>query len=328
MNSASHQPSRRDAIRMGVSAGIGLALGRPSFAAQLEQALQQLQLPVITRAIPASSERIPIVGLSTNQFDVNTPKQIAPLCAVLRKFSELNGKVVDTARQYGRAEEVIGECVKEIGSRDKLFIATRFSVTAPSRGRGRGNAAPPDPKAGLDQAFTRLKTDRIDLLMVHNLSGTDVLLPLIREHRQAGRVRYVGVSATSDNQYDALMQLMRNEPLDFIQVDYAINNRSAAKSVLPLAQEKKIGVLLSQPLGRTSALARVRGRPLPDWAREMDATTWTQIFLKYVVSHPAATVAVPATARVEQLIEYNGAARGRLPDEVMRRTIEQYYDAL
>jgi len=332
MKSETLRLSRRDAIRVGVSAGLGITLGRFPLAAELTDLLQQMQLPQITRAIPATGERLPLVGISTSQYDAGTPKLVAPLCAALRKFSESEGKVLDTARHYGRSEEVVGQCLKDIGSRNQLFLSTRVSLPRPLAARsGRGAAAakaaskPVDPAELIEQAFTRLQVDRLDLLLVQNLEGAAELLPLFQRLKETGRVRYIGVGTSNDSQYPALMDIMRSHTLDFIQVDYAINNRKPAQAVLPLALEKKIAVLATAPLGRTSALQRVRGRPLPDWARTIDCTTWNQIFLKYVVSHPAVVAAVPAANRAEQVVEYNNAARGRLPDERVRETIELNY---
>lgn len=325
MRDRNHHPTRRDAIRAGIAAGLGLTFGRLPLAAQLEQ-LRQEQ-PLITKAIPKTGELLPVVGIGTNQYGVSTAEERAPLCATLRRLSELGGKVVDTARGYGRSEEVIGECVQEIGNREQLFMATKYSVG------GRGDAPLPDAataKQGLEQAFTRLRTDTIDLMMVHNLGGTELLLPLMYELKQAGRFRYVGISTSSDRQYEPLMEFMRTEPLDFIEVDYSVGNRNAEQSILPLAQEKGIAVLVNVPFGgrRATVLQEVSGRELPAFAAEAGATSWAQLFLKYVVSHPAVTAVIPGTRKVEHLVDNHAAARGVLPDAALRRRIEEYYDAL
>ena len=323
MNDSSQHPSRRDAIRLGLAAGVGLTIGRLPLSAQQAGLLEyQAQLPLITKAIPSSNERIPVVGIGTNRFATTPPETVRVLCDVLRKLSEVGGKVVDTARGYRTSEEVIGSCIKEIGNRDKLFVATKFSIG------GRGGDA--DPKAGLDLAFSRLQMDKIDLMMVHNLGGTEALLPLIREHKQAGKMRYVGVSTSSDNSYDALIALMEKEKLDFIEVDYSLGNRNAAERVLPLARDKGTAVLINVPFdGRGGGLIqRVAGKPLPDFAKEFDAATWPQLLLKYVVSHPAVTAAIPGTTKVEHVVDNNGATRGRLPDEAMRKRIEQHFDSM
>jgi aryl-alcohol dehydrogenase-like predicted oxidoreductase len=320
--------SRRDAIRAGVAAGLGLTFTRLPASAQLERWHALAQLPLITKPIPKTGEALPVVGIGTNQFGVNTPEEAAPLCDVLRKLPELGLKVVDTARGYGRSEEVIGQCVKEIGNRDQLFIATKFSLG----GRGASPTPPTaaEAKSGLEQAFTRLQMDKVDLMMVHNLGGTDTLIPLMQELKQAGRFRYLGISTSSDNQYLALEAAMNNLPLDFIEVDYSIGNRNAEEKILPLAQEKGIAVLVNVPFGgrRATVLQEMQGQQLPDFAKEIEATSFAQLFLKYIVSHPAVTTAIPGTRRVAHLEDNAQAARGQLPDAALRRRIEQFYDAV
>lgn len=327
MRGSSRQPTRRQAIRMGLLAGAGLAVGRLPLNAHLERAAEQAQLPLITKPIPSTGELIPVVGIGTNEYGVDTPEEIARLCDVLHKLSELEGKVVDSARIYGRSEEVIGECVKEIGNRDELFIVTKFNLRGGRGGEQAGTT--PDPKVGLELAFERLQMDMIDAMLVHNLAGTETLLPLMREMKQAGRFRYIGVSTSSDNAYDRLIELMQSEQLDFIQVDYSVGNRTSADRVLPLAAELGLAVMINVPFGgrQATVLQEVGDRPLPDFAADVDCTSWAQLFLKYVVSHPAVTVVIPGTTRVEHAIDNNGAARGRLPDEAMRSRIEEAYDA-
>lgn len=316
--------SRRDALRYGMLAGASLAVGgrSPLNAAALQRALQQSQLPLITRPVPSTGEQVPVVGTGTNRYGTTDPERIAQLTEVLKTIADLGGKVVDTARGYGTSEEVIGEALRRNGARDRLFIATKYSLG--------GQASAADARPGLELAFTRLGIDTIDLMMVHNLNGTDQLLPVMRELKEAGRFRYLGVSTSSDSAYGRLEDLMRREPLDFIQVDYSIGNRTAAERILPLARERGMAVMLNVPFGGRggTVLQEVANRPVPDWASEFDATTWPQVFLKYLVSHPAVTVAIPGTTQVAHAIDNHGAARGRLPDAAMRRRIEQYYDAL
>jgi aryl-alcohol dehydrogenase-like predicted oxidoreductase len=314
---------------MGVAAGAAIALGRmPAHAHRLETLLAQTQLPLITKPIPSSGERIPVVGVGTRSYSPSNEEERARMCNVVRTLAEHGCKVIDTARGYGRSEETLGQCIKELGNRDQLFLATKFSVGGGRGRRGGQEAAPQDPRAGLEMAFTRLQTDRVDLMMVWNLGGTDVLLPVMRELKQAGRFRYIGVSTSSDNQYDALAQLMRNETLDFIQIDFAIDNRLAAQTVLPLAAERGIAVMVNLPFGRERAFQRVEGRPLPDWAAEIEVKTWPQYLLKYVVSHPAVTVAIPGTTNPVHMADNAGAARGQLPDAAMRQRMEAYYDSI
>jgi aryl-alcohol dehydrogenase-like predicted oxidoreductase len=316
--------SRRDALRLGIAAGVGVAIGRSPLHAQ-RNAAASTQLALFTKPIPSSGERIPVIGVGTRSYSPGSPEENARMCSVLRTLSDRGGKVVDTARGYGRSEETIGQCLKEIGNREKLFIATKFSMGGGRGGRGGATA---DPKAGLEQAFTRLQTDRIDLMMVHNLGGTEPLLPVMKELKQAGRFRYIGVSTSSDDQYEPMMALLRQERLDFIQVDYSINNRSAEQGVLPLAAERGTAVLVNLPLGRTRVFDLVQGKSLPDFAAEIDCTTWAQFFLKYVVSHPAVTCAIPGTTNPEHMADNLGATHGRMPDAAMRRRMEEFVTSL
>lgn len=311
-------PSRRDVIRTGVLAGVGLAIGRlPSTAAP------QTSAPLITKPIPSTGERLPVVGLGTNAYGrAQTPEELAPLREVLKRLPELGGKVVDTAPSYGRSEEVIGQLVAEIGNRPQLFLATK--VTAPGGEAAKGVAM-------MEESFRRLRTDRIDLMQVHNLNGVDVLVPILREWKQAGRIRYIGITTSSDQQYPQMIEYMKKYDLDFIQVDYSVGNRGAGDQILPLARDRGMAVLLNVPFGGRGGrnlLRAVADRPLPEWAKEFDATSWAQFLLKYAVSHPAVTCAIPGTTQVAHLEDNLRAARGRLPDEAMRRKIEEFWDSL
>jgi aryl-alcohol dehydrogenase-like predicted oxidoreductase len=182
--------------------------------------------------------------------------------------------------------------------------------------------------AQMEESLKRLRTDHIDLMQVWNLSSPDVLLPLIDEWKAAKRIRYSGVTTSNRGQYDQLETLMKKYKLDFIQVDLSIDNRASQDRLLPLAAERGMAVLVNLPFGRSRVFERVRGKPLPDWARDLDATSWPQLFLKYIVGHPAVTTVIPGTEKVEYLIDNLGAARGRLPDAAARKRIEAYYDAL
>jgi len=315
--------SRREALAAGVAAGAGLALALDPLARLSALLAQQgaQQGPLIQRAIPSSGEQIPVIGIGTaRRYDVaSTAEERTPLRDVLRRFPELGGKLVDTAPAYGNAEMVVGDLVQEIGNRPQLFLATKVSV------RGAGDAQ--SGVRQMEESMRRLHTDRIDLMQVHNLGGTAQLLPVLREWKQAGRIRYLGVTTSSERQYPALEQLMRAERLDFVQVNYSIESREAADRILPLAAERGMGVLVNLPFGRTSVFQKVGGKPLPGWAAEIDCASWAQLFLKYIVSHPSVTCAIPGTAKVEYLVDNVAAARGRLPDAAMRKRIEAFFDA-
>jgi aryl-alcohol dehydrogenase-like predicted oxidoreductase len=311
--------SRREVLKTGAAGVVGAAFARSlPIDAQGQQAL-----PPITKAIPSTGERLPVIGLGTNAYSANTPEQMAPLRDVLQRMPQLGGKLVDTARVYGRAEAVIGEIVQGLGNRNDFFIATKTPIG--------GDFS--NPQAVVDASFTALRVDVIDLMQIHQMAGVAALMPVFEKMKAAKRIRYIGMSTSSDNQYGALIEAMRTYPLDFIQVDYSIENRNAAEAVLPLALERKIGVLINVPFGgrgqgAASTFARVKGRPLPDWAAEFDAASWAQVFLKYIVSHPAITATIPGTTQVRNLEDNQGAGRGRLPDAAMRRRIEEFWDSL
>jgi len=314
-----HSFSRRDAVKTGAAAAVGLALGRTlPLGAQAGQTLKP-----ITKPIPSTGEQLPVIGLGTNAYSATTPEQMAPLREVLERMPQIGGKLIDTARVYGRSEAVIGELVEGLGNRDSFFIATKTPIG--------GDFS--NPEAVFEVSFKALRTTRLDLIQIHNMAGLAAMMPLFEKAKAAKRVRYIGMSTSEDGQYDAMMAAMKTYPLDFIQVDYSLANRNAAEAILNLAQERKIAVLVNTPFGgrgrgAAGTFARVSGRPLPDFAAEFDATTWAQVFLKYIVSHPAVTAAIPGTTQRRNLEDNQGAGRGRLPDAAMRRRIEQYWDTL
>jgi aryl-alcohol dehydrogenase-like predicted oxidoreductase len=310
-------PTRREALKVGLLAGAGLAVGRLPVAAQSERFSQ---LPLITRPIPSTREPLPVVGLGTNRFGVNTPEEMAPLREVLRQMPGLGGEVIDTAPGYDGSETVLGDLMAELGNRDQFFIATK--VAAPGG----------DTQEGIRQmenSFEVLKTDTIDLMQVHSLNGADAILPVMKEWKQEGRIRYIGVTTSSTRLHAALMEIMRREPLDFIQVNYSIGARDAAESVLPLAQDRGMAVLLNLPFGgrRASVFRTLAEKQLPEWAAEFDCSSWAQFCLKYLISHPAVTCPIPGTTEADHLADNLGAARGRLPDAAMRRRMEELFDS-
>jgi aryl-alcohol dehydrogenase-like predicted oxidoreductase len=235
---------------------------------------------------------------------------------------QLGGKVVDTAPAYGMSEAVIGDLVSQLGNRQQLFLATKVTVRNGDVAAG---------KAMLEESFRRLRTEQLDLVQVHSLQGTDQIMPVLLEMKAAKRIRYIGVTTSNDAQHGELMQAMRNHRLDFIQVNYSLGDRESAAAVLPLAQERGMAVLLNIPFGGrrgSSLFARAGERPLPPWAAELGITSWAQFFLKYAVSHPAVTCAIPGMTKVNHLEDNLAAARGTLPDAATRNKMEQYWDSL
>jgi aryl-alcohol dehydrogenase-like predicted oxidoreductase len=308
--------SRRLVLKAGVAAGVGQIATRVLLAAAAEA------LPLIKRQIPSSKEMLPAVGLGTNNFDVDESAEIAARKEVLQGMSDLGASVVDTAPLYGRSEAVIGSILGGLNNRDKFFLATKVM----SRD-GTGT----DGKASIEESFRRLRTDRIDLLQVHNLAGIEQMIPIMQDLKRAQRIRYYGITTSNPAQHARMIEFMRRYPLDFIQVDYSIDRREVASSVLPLAQERQIAVLVNSPLGgrrgAASIFGRVANRPLPEWATEIDAQSWAQVLLKYVVSHPAVTCVLSGTTQRKHLDDNLRAARGRLPDVALRERMEKYWDS-
>ena len=280
---------------------------------------------LITLAIPSTGEELPLVGLgSSATFSrVARSEDVSALREVLSTMVELGGTVFDTAPGYGASEEVAGDLARELGITDRIFWATKVNVA-----RRGASADPAAARAQIDASFEKLHTPVIDLIQVHNLGDVATQLPILKDVKEAGRVRYIGVTTTSEGQYGQLESIMRNEPIDFIGIDYAIDNREVERTILPLAQERRIGVLVYAPFGRTRLWSRVGDRTVPDWAADFDATSWAQFFLKFVGSHPAVTVITPATSQARHMRDNLGAAMGRLPDEATRQRMIALVDAL
>ncbi len=271
-------------------------------------------VPLLRKRIPSSGEEIPVIGLGTaRRYERPGPG----LRETLQRFGVLGGSVVDTAPVYGQAETVVGDLLEDLKLRPRLFLATKVSIS----GREAGVCQ-------IEQSFQRLRTQKIDLIAVHNLRDTQIHLATLRELKRQARIRYVGITTSSDRQYADFEQTMRRETLDFIQVDYALDNRGAGERILPLAAERGMAVMVNLPFGRGRLFDAVRGKALPAWAAEFDCASWPQFFLKYIVSHPAVTCAVPGMARPEYAEDNLGAARGRLPDAALRRRMESFIDAI
>jgi len=307
------QISRRHFLK--TTAGIGAAMLLPQNLATAQSEL------LLQKKIPSSGEMIPIIGLGTARRyeEVKTEAEKIPLRETILKFKEVGLKVIDSSPSYGTAEAVVGEIVDGLKIRDSLFLATKVSLREIGREQG---------IAQIEQSFKKLRTNKIDLIAVHNLRDTQVQLRTLREMKQAGRIRYVGITTSFDNQYGEFERTMKNETLDFIQVDYALDNRDAGERIIPLAADRGIAVMINLPFGRGRLFNAVQGKKLPQWASEFDCASWAQFFLKYIVSHPAITCAVPGMAKAEYVTDNVGAARGRLPDAAMRRHMEQFIHAI
>jgi aryl-alcohol dehydrogenase-like predicted oxidoreductase len=297
----------------------GGALAVSSFARLFDQE------KMLTKPIPSSGEQLPVIGLGSSATFAETAQagDVAELREVMMMLVEHGGKIFDTSPDYGASEAVAGRIASEALIANKIFWATKVNV-APENGRANRAAA----RAQIDRSFRRLRKRRIDLIQVHNLGDVPTQLGLLKELKAQGRVRYIGVTSTLSKQYDDLVKIMKSEPLDFIGVNYAVDDRAVENIILPLAQDREIAVLAYSPFGRTRLFHRVGGRPLPDWAAEFDAKTWAQFFLKFVVSHPSILAATPATSQAKNMLDNIGAGLGKMPDEATRKRMAAFVDAL
>jgi aryl-alcohol dehydrogenase-like predicted oxidoreductase len=281
---------------------------------------------LIKRTIPKTGEELPIVGLGSSATfrTIAQSDDVTALREVLRALFENGGSVFDTAPGYGASEEVAGRLVQELHATDKVFWATKLNV-AP---RGGGSADPKAAWAQIERSFEYIGKNPIDLIQVHNLGDVPTQMGILKELKEEGRLRYIGVTYTGENRYADLARVMREEPVDFIGVDYAVDNRTAAEMILPLAEERGIGVLAYLPFGRSRLWSRVSGQELPDWAAEMGAESWAQFFIKYAAANPAVTTVTPATSKASHMLDNLGAAMGELPDAALQKRMADFVDAL
>lgn len=305
--------TRRESLQL--SAAALLALNSRTLLASSTSEL-------ITRVVPSSGTQLPVIGLgSSASFSaVARSEDVDALREVMRAMSEHGATVLDTAPSYGASEEVAGRLAGELGLTDRMFWATKLNVA----GRDGSGADPAAARAQIETSFARAGKAVIDLIQVHNVADVPVQLSLLKELREEGRIRHLGITNTRSNLYDELERLMRTERLDFIGVDYAIDNLKMAERILPLALDRGIGVLVYAPFGRTRLWDKVRGKALPDWADEFGANSWAQFLLKFVIAHPAVTVATPATSKARHMIDNLGAAHGSLPDMAMQQRMVKH----
>lgn len=319
--------NRRDVLQAGALGAFCLAHGGGGWAAQAAAGLP------ITKAIPSSGELLPVVGIGTNAF--NTANQ-QTLDAVLARFVEDGSTLIDTAAGYGESEETIGTALAKLKLRNKVFLATKLvgaaspapvGMAPPGGGLSGATGSLLSGGDSFERSLRRLQTDHIDLMQVHNLNGADALVPQLLEWKKAGKIRYLGITTSNDRQHEQMAALMRRYPLDFVQVNYSLGLRNAEQVVFPVAIERKIAVIANVPLGGRGAslLARTRDRLLPPWAADFDASSWPQLLLKYVVSHPAVTATITGMTKPEHVDDNTQAARGKLPDAAQRRRLEELW---
>jgi diketogulonate reductase-like aldo/keto reductase len=311
--------TRRDAIRiLGASAALAAASSyarqpQPEHAAGGAAKKDVMtKEDVVMRPIPSTGEKIPVIGLGTWQvFDVDpTPENLAPREEVLKIFHEMGGTLIDSSPMYRRSEAVVGELLAKTGLRPKLFIATKVWT----RGKEKGIAQ-------MEESEAKLRAKPLDLMQVHNLLDTETHLATLGEWKKSGRVRFIGVTHYTASAHDDVCRAIEKHKVDFVQINYSVGEREAEQRVLPLAKERGVAVLANRPFVSGAIFARLKDKPLPDWAKEIDCTSWAQLMLKFVVSHPAITCAIPATSKPAHMRDNMKACTGRLPDEAMRAKI-------
>ncbi|SKC58787.1 aldo/keto reductase [Ohtaekwangia koreensis] len=261
------------------------------------------------RKIPSSDESIPAIGLGTWQtFDVgNASTEREPLKEVLKKLVEKGGSVVDSSPMYGASEKVVGELSTEVNLNDKLFMATKVWTTGKDEGI-----------AQMNRSFTLLQRKQLDLMQIHNLVDWQVHLKTLRDWKEQGKIRYLGITHYTESAYSAIENILKNNPVDFLQINYSMLSRTAEQRLFPLAQEKKVAVIINQPFEEGSLFQRVKGMTLPEWTKEFDCASWGQFFLKFILSQPAVTCVIPGTSKPHHMIDNANAAIGKLPDENLR----------
>ncbi|MFI5013582.1 MAG: aldo/keto reductase [Hyphomicrobiales bacterium] len=294
--------TRRDFAALGAAA----SLARPAFA-------QTTEAPLLSRAIPSSGERLPAVGLGTAQvFDTDDERTRGAAAQVVRALIEAGGRLIDTASSYGDAESVLGNVIPAGGWRDKLFIATKLE----------------EPNAlELKRSLTRLRTAKLDLLQLHNVRDPQQSLARFKAWKEQGICRYIGITSTFHGDFAALEAVLEREKPDFVQIDYSLDDREAEARILPLAGKVKAGVLTALPFGRGRLFRAVRGKTVPDWAKDY-AGSWAQFFLKYLLADERVTAVIPGTSDPAHMADNLGAMRGRLPDPDERKRMVAFIDSL
>lgn len=317
-----HLPGRRRFLKTMGFGGLGLGLAAGGLITPQVFAAHD-RGRITMREIPATGECLPAVGLGTARtFDIGnlaaaSNEQLADLREVLRVFHEHGGRLVDTSPMYGTSEELIGRFGEDLGITEDLFMATKVWT----RGREAG-------KQQMQRSIKLLHSDPIDMMQIHNLLDWQTHYQTLREWKDAGRVRYIGITHYQSSEHEEVERILKAEPFDVVQINYNVLDRHADQRLLPLARDMGMAVLINEPFGRGNLFPLVRGKDLPDWAAEFDADSWAQVFLKFILGHPAVTCPIPATSNPRHMADNIGAAYGRLPDEQQRQQIVSYIETL
>jgi aryl-alcohol dehydrogenase-like predicted oxidoreductase len=295
-------------------------LGVTALAACLPPGVQAGTGGAITKAIPGTGEMLPVIGMgSARTFDVgDDPDERAPLLKVLQAFFDYGGMLIDSSPMYGNAEQVIGDLLQKVNNRQKLFAATKVWTDGKQSGIEQ-----------MQRSMQRMRVAKFDLMQIHNLRDWEVHLETLKDWKASGKIRYIGITTSHGRFHNQLQTILEmEEAFDFVQFSYNIGNRDVEQHLLPLAIEQKLAVLINRPYMKGALFRSVKGKTLPGWAKEFDCTSWGQFFLKFVVSHPAVTCAIPATTKVHHMIDNMAAGFGRLPDAAMRMRMLRYFEGL
>lgn len=303
--------SRRTALKRLTAIGMLTALGASS--------AWGASAPLLQRKVPKTGELLPAVGLGTYRtFDVGVSSaDRAPLKEVLQLFVQAGGKVVDSSPMYGNAERVVGDLAAELNLTKSLFLATKVWTTGREAGMRQ-----------MEESFRLLRTERIDLMQIHNLLDLETHVKTLRAWKESGRIRYLGITHYTETAYPELARQIESGRYDFVQLNYSIAEREAEREILPLAAAQRVAVIVNRPFTQGNLFSKVRDKPLPPWADELDCKSWAQFFLKYVLAHPAVTCVIPATSKAKHLLDNMGAGIGRLPDPATRRRMVELIDSL
>lgn len=294
---------------------VGLAVA----AANWPLLLSASELAPIKKAIPGTGELLPVIGMGTSRtFDVGSDQGLRQqLTEVLQTFFDHGGAVIDSSPMYGNAEQVTGDLLRAVKNKQALFAATKVWT----RGRQEGISQ-------MQRSSQRMGVKVFDLMQIHNLQDWQVHLETLKAWKANGKVRYIGITTSHGRFHDELEVILENEPFDFVQFSYNIMNRTAEERLLPIVRERGIATLINRPFARGELFRLVKGEALPAWAADIDVQSWGQFFLKFVISHPAVTCAIPATSKPHHMLDNMGAGFGRLPDMAMRKRMIEYISAL
>ena len=311
--------SRRDCLKYSALAGLASVLPAGLLHAAHHEGM-------ITRAIPKTGEKLPIVGLGSSASfrQIAASDDTGQLRDVIKTLLDNGGTVFDTAPSYGESERVAGEIVQKMDATEKVFWATKLNVVP----RGGSTADADAARAQIERSFDYIGKDPIDLIQVHNLRDIPTQMGILKELKEEGRVRYIGTTYTGQSRFPDLADAMRNEPIDFIGVNYAVDDRIAAEQIFPVAKERGIAVLVYVPFGRSRLWQRVAGREVPEWAAEIGIESWAQFFIKFAAAHPDVTCVTPATSKPHHMLDNLGAGIGELPDAAMQKRMSEYIDGL